>query len=91
MAAAHAQQCVFSHDACRNVRKYNFSSYDDNMSLLHVITTHFLPIARFRVGQNVYIAGSSGDILGTSNWNAAVTSWYNEVQYMNATYIKSFP
>ncbi|XP_046458402.1 venom allergen 3 homolog [Daphnia pulex] len=66
MAAAHAQQCVFSHDACRNV-------------------------PRFRVGQNVYIAGSSGDILGTSNWNAAVTSWYNEVQYMTTAAVTSLP
>jgi hypothetical protein len=61
------------------------------MSLLHVITTHFLSIARFRVGQDVYIAGSSGDILGTSNWNAAVTSWYNEVQYMTTAAVTSLP
>ncbi len=48
-------------------------------------------IARFRVGQNLYIAGSSADNLGTSDWNAAITSWYNEVQYMNTTYVTSFP
>ncbi|EFX86987.1 hypothetical protein DAPPUDRAFT_307125 [Daphnia pulex] len=66
MAAAHAQQCVYKHDTCRNV-------------------------PRFQVGQNIYIGGSSADNLGTSDWNAAVTAWYNEVQYMNTTYLTSFP
>ncbi|EFX86985.1 hypothetical protein DAPPUDRAFT_312470 [Daphnia pulex] len=68
MAAAHARQCVYKHDTCRDV-----------------------PIARFQVGQNLYIGGSSGDNLGTSECNAAITSWYNEVQGMNTTYVQSFP
>ena len=59
----------------------------------HVITIHtVLPsIARFRVGQNNYIGGSSADTLGTSDWTAAVTDWYNEVKDMNTTYVTSFP
>jgi hypothetical protein len=58
-----------------------------------VITIHTaLPsIARFRVGQNNYIGGSSADTLGISNWTAAVTAWYNEVKDMNTTYVTSFP
>ncbi|XP_046458400.1 venom allergen 3 homolog [Daphnia pulex] len=66
MAAAHAQQCVFQHDSCRNV-------------------------PRFQVGQNIYISSSSDNNLGTSDWNAAVTEWYNEVKDMNTTYAASFP
>ncbi|XP_046458405.1 venom allergen 3 homolog [Daphnia pulex] len=66
MAQAHAQQCVFQHDSCRDV-------------------------PRFRVGQNIYITGSSANNLGTSDWNAVVKSWYDEVQYMNTAYVQSFP
>ena len=48
-------------------------------------------IARFRVGQNIFVAGSSGDTLDTPNWNATITSWYSEVKNMNATFVSSFP
>ncbi|XP_032782776.2 venom allergen 5.01 [Daphnia magna] len=48
-------------------------------------------VSRFRVGQNIYIGASSADNLGTSNWNAAVTSWYDEVDDMKAAYVTSFP
>jgi hypothetical protein len=51
----------------------------------------FPVIARFRVGQNLYIGVSQSDNLGTSNWNAAITSWYNEVKDMNTTYVQTFP
>jgi hypothetical protein len=50
----------------------------------------FSVIARFRVGQNLYIGGFQSDTAGTSDWNAAVTEWYNEVQYMNTTYVQSY-
>jgi hypothetical protein len=88
MAAAHAQQCLFEH------AEMFVSTISVTMTITcnyYFLTAHLLPIARFRVGQNVYIAGSSGDILGTSNWNAAVTSWYNEVQYMTTAAVTSLP
>jgi hypothetical protein len=86
MAAAHAQQCVYKHDTCRDVRKLN--SITISKTCNHTV----LPsIARFQVGQNLYIGGSSADTLGTSDWNAAVTEWYNEVKDMNTTYVTSFP
>lgn len=66
MAQTHAQQCVYEHDTCRNV-------------------------ARFQVGQNLFISGSSQDNLGTSNWNQAVTAWYNEVDNMAIEFVTSFP
>jgi hypothetical protein len=87
MAAAHAQQCLFEH------AEMFVSTILVNLTITcnYYLSTHFLPIARFRVGQNVYIAGSSGDILGTSNWNAALTAWYNEVQYMTTAAVTSLP
>jgi hypothetical protein len=43
------------------------------------------------VGQNIYISSSSDNNLGTSDWDAAITEWYNEVQYMEPTFVTSFP
>ncbi|KAK4011702.1 putative Venom allergen [Daphnia magna] len=48
-------------------------------------------VARFRVGQNIYISGASVDMLNPSDWPAAVTSWYNEVNDMTSAYVTSFP
>ncbi|KAI9558015.1 hypothetical protein GHT06_014768 [Daphnia sinensis] len=48
-------------------------------------------VLRFRVGQNIYVGASSADNLGTSNWNEAVTAWYDEVDGMTAAYVTSFP
>ena len=39
----------------------------------------------------MYLSGSSANAIGTANWNAAVTSWYNEVQYMNPADVSSLP
>lgn len=50
-----------------------------------------LQTARFQVGQNLFISGSSQDNLGTSNWNQAVTAWYNEVDNMAIEFVTSFP
>lgn len=63
----------------------------NKLNLFGFYNWHGLPIARFRVGQNIYIGASSADNLGTSNWNAAVTSWYDEVDDMTAAYVTSFP
>ncbi|XP_057372853.1 venom allergen 3 homolog [Daphnia carinata] len=48
-------------------------------------------VPRFRVGQNIYISGASADVLDSSDWPAAVTSWYNEVFDMTPAYVTSFP
>nr|CAH0103827.1 unnamed protein product [Daphnia galeata] len=44
----------------------------------------------FSVGQNLYAISSSEDSLGTSDWNAAVTAWYNEVMDMNPADVPNF-
>ena len=57
----------------------------------HVLhASHFHSIARFQVGQNIYIPASSADTLGTSDWNEAVTAWYDEVQDMNPADVPNF-
>ncbi|XP_059351637.1 uncharacterized protein LOC132087747 [Daphnia carinata] len=66
MAQTHAQQCVFEHDTCRDV-------------------------SRFQVGQNMYVGASSANNLNTSNWQLAVTAWYDEVDGMANDYVTSFP
>jgi hypothetical protein len=43
------------------------------------------------VGQNIYIAESSIDNLGASNWTKAMAYWYDEVQSMTSGYVSSFP
>jgi hypothetical protein len=43
------------------------------------------------VGQNIYIAESSVDNLGASNWTEAMAYWYDEVQSMTSGYVSSFP
>ncbi|XP_046647087.1 venom allergen 5-like isoform X1 [Daphnia pulicaria] len=48
-------------------------------------------VPRFRVGQNLFIFKSQSDTAGNSDWNGAITAWYNEVQYMNTTYVQSLP
>ncbi|XP_057380131.1 mucin-2-like [Daphnia carinata] len=48
-------------------------------------------VSRFRVGQNIYVGGSSADNLGTSSWEKAVTAWYDEVDDMTSAYVTNFP
>ncbi|XP_032782780.2 venom allergen 3 homolog [Daphnia magna] len=48
-------------------------------------------VARFVVGQNNYISGSSIDNLATSDWKTAIKAWYDEVLYMKSAYVRNFP
>ncbi len=53
----------------------------NHMSLCHT--------DRFGVGQNVYNRMSS-DAFPTADWNTAIKSWYEEVQFMTASNHEKF-
>jgi hypothetical protein len=58
-------------------------------NILHANHFHS-SIARFRVDQNICISGSSFDDLGPSDWNTAVSIWYNKVKDMNPADVPNF-
>lgn len=50
------------------------------------------PIARFQVGQAVYLLPSPEDIdLGQYIWSFAIDTWLEGVRKMPASYVDSFP
>ena len=92
MAQTLVQQCVFGHDANRNVGNYICHIFAKRLKMSNSwkLSLVWLWTARFPVGQNLAIQFSTVQFK-KSNWTSQISSWYNEVKYMDKSYVASFP